>query len=198
MVRYTMKIFITGGTGFIGTPLVKKLESEENEILLLIHESEDKSLSNISKKIRTISGNLSNINSWKEEVNNFKPDAVIHMAWEGLPNYDSETSIKNLKYGLNLIKMLAQIGCKLFMSTGSCWEYGQQTGELKEDDTLKPFSAFSAAKNCLHWSGREIAQENDMVFVWTRLFYVYGPGQKENSLIPYIIKCIKKKKETRN
>lgn len=168
-----MKIFITGGSGFIGKHLVKKLGEEKNNKLFLL------------------SKNLADIESWRKEVEDFKPDVAIHLAWEGLPDYSAETSIKNLKYGLDLIKMLAEIGCKRVMSVGSCWEYGEQSGRLKENAVLKPNNAFSAAKNALHQLGGEIAKENNIQFIWVRLFYVYGIGQRETSLIPYLINCAK-------
>jgi len=160
-----MRIFITGGTGFIGKHLVKKLrEDESNELFLL-------------------SKDLADIENWKKEVEDFKPEACIHLAWEGLPDYGCKMSIKNLKYGLDLFNFLADIKCKSILSAGSCWEILPQ-----------PFNAFSAAKNSLHWIGREIARENNMQFVWTRLFYVYGPGQRKESLIPYLIDSAKQGK----
>lgn len=187
------KIFITGGTGFIGTNVIKKLR-EENEILLLVPAAERKTSKGIPK-VKTIFGDLSNISKWKNKVIDFKPQATVHMAWEGLPRYDSETSIKNLHYGLDLINMLAETTCKRVLVTGSCWEYGKQKGKLKEDITLKPFNVFTAAKNSFHWLGEEIAKGNNMQFIWTRIFYVYGPGQRKDSLVPYIIRCIKEGKE---
>ena len=91
--------------------------------------------------------------------------------------------------------MLAETSCKRIVVTGSCFEYGKQRGRIKEDSALKPFSAFSAAKNSLHQLGSKIAKKNNMQFIWTRLFYVYGPGQRQNSLIPYIINCVKEGKK---
>lgn len=179
-----MKIFITGGTGFIGKHLVKKLKGNRRHSLLLLSQEP-------LKEINFIKGNLGELNKWANEIERFKPDAAIHLAWESLPNYDAETSIKNLKYGLDLISFLAKIGCKSFLSSGTCWEYGEQSGKLSEDMPLLPFNAFSAAKNALHWLGEEIARENNMEFIWTRIFYVYGPGQKETSLIPFLINSAK-------
>lgn len=184
-----MRVFVTGGTGFIGSHVVKELLKKENTLLLLSRQPRD-ALSKMPE-IDIVQGDLSDIASWVNRVKEFKPQVAIHMAWESLPNYDARTSIRNLNYGLNLITKLAESGCESVICIGSCWEYGQQTGKLYEDIALKPSNAFTAAKNALHWLGREIAREHDLRFIWTRLFYVYGPGQRETSLIPYIINCVR-------
>ena len=196
--KYRMRVFITGGTGFIGKYVVNQLEKEGFNILLLTRDSKENIFSIIkSKKVDIVSGDLSDIDKWETKLKQFKPDTTIHLAWEGIPDYGIETSIKNLKYGLNLFEELAGIGCKKIICTGSCWEYGKNHGEISEDLPVKSSNAFTAAKNALHCLGREIAKENNMQFIWTRLFYVYGPGQRENSLIPYIIKCVKEGKDAK-
>jgi len=194
--KYRMRVFLTGATGFIGRYVLKHLEKESFNILLLTRASKENFSSIIkSKKVDIVSGNLSDINKWGTKLKQFKPDAAIHLAWEGIPDYGVKISIKNLKYGLNLFEELAEIGCKKIICTGSCWEYGQNQGKISEDLPAKSLNAFTAAKNALHWLGGEIAKENNIKFIWTRLFYVYGPGQRENSLIPYIIKCVKEGKK---
>lgn len=194
--KYRMRVFLTGGTGFIGRYVVKHLEKEGSNILLLTPVSKENIFSVIkSKKVDIVSGDLSDIDRWETKLKQFKPDTTIHLAWEGIPDYGVKTSIKNLKYGLNLFEELAEIGCKKIICTGSCWEYGQNQGKISEDSPIKSSNAFTAAKNALHCLGREIARENNIQFIWTRLFYVYGPGQRGKSLIPYIIKYIKEGKK---
>lgn len=170
-----MKIFITGSTGFIGKHLVKNLQKRGHELFLL-----DK--------------DLADIKSWIGEVKQFNPDAAIHLAWQGIPDYGPEISAKNLNYGLNLIKSLVKIGCKWVLAAGSCWEYGGQPGKISEDTPVKPINDFTKAKNNLRLQAEKIAKKNNVQFIWTRFFYVYGPGQKEASLIPYLIKCATEKK----
>lgn len=181
-----MRIFITGGSGFIGKFVVSLLK--DHELLLLTH---NKKLPELSGKINLIQGGFEDLKDWGGEVEKFKPEATIHIAWEGIPDYGIDTSLKNLYFGLDLYKLLSKINCKKIITTGSCWEYGGQNGKLSEEVLVKPFNAFTSAKNSLNFLGQEITKEANINFLWTRLFYIYGPGQKEQSLIPYLINCAK-------
>jgi len=184
-----MRVFVTGGTGFIGRRVVEKLIGEGHHLLLLCR-GRSYYFSKL-KNTKIVKGDLSNINKWKGFVKKFKPDAVIHLAWEGIPDYGFRMSKKNFINGLDLLSMLKETSCKKILVTGSCWEYGQSFGRLDEDMAVSPLNAFSASKNALNWLGGEIAKEAGIKFVWARVFYVYGPGQKNSSLIPYLISSFK-------
>jgi nucleoside-diphosphate-sugar epimerase len=101
--KRNMRIFVTGGTGFIGKNLVKKLEARKHKSCLL-------------------NSNLDEVEKWQKEIIDFKPDAVCRLAWEGLTDYGSKMSIKNLNYGLNLIDFLGRTSCKTILIAGSSWE----------------------------------------------------------------------------
>jgi len=178
-----MRIFVTGGTGFIGRHVVERLKDHE---LMLLARKRPEGLAG-----KVILGELSDIGSWKEKVKRFNPDVCLHLAWEGIPDYGPEMSKKNLDYGISLMNMLAEIGCKKIIATGSCWEYGRDKGVLKEGDSTSPKNDFTDAKNKLNSYGMKLAGKKGIVFVWLRLFYVYGPGQREGSLIPSMINSIR-------
>lgn len=187
-----MKIFVTGGSGFIGSHLVPKLLARKHKLLLL-------SIDPLKKRNGStpfVKGNLKDIDRWKNKLKKFRPDAVIHLAWEGLENYDfsANVSLRNMTNSLNLISAAAEIGCKKFLSTGSCWEYGNGKSALKESAPLLPpahVPDFVIAKRAIQAMGEQIALQNKMQFLWPRLFFAYGPGQKSRTLIAHLVRGLK-------
>lgn len=181
-----MKIFVTGGSGFIGKHLVDLLVKRRHTVAILSRTAGKKDF----PKVRIIRGGLGNIKKWQAELKQFNPDAAVHLAWEGLPDHSYQVSRKNLNYGLNLFELFTKTACKKIIATGSGWEYGAQPGKMSEDTVPIPFDAHTAAKHSLRMLGSELAKQNNITFIWARLFFVYGPGQRSKSLIPYMLSCL--------
>lgn len=181
-----MRIFVTGGTGFIGKYVVAELQKQGHKLLVLSRKNAIEVFP-FKRNLAFLRGGLSSPGGWRRKLAAFRPQAAIHMAWEGIPDYEIENSVGNLLQGLHLFRMLGEVGCRKVIATGSCWEYGRDSGKMKEDMDPRPMNAFSAAKTALQWLGRETAKEYGMEFVWARIFYVYGPEQRLSSLIPHLI-----------
>lgn len=184
-----MRIFITGGTGFVGKYVVAELQKRNHKLLILSRSSLRDLGQNFPSRrnLAFVYGDLSAINKWQNKLARFKPQAAIHLAWEGIPDYGFAASAKNLFQGLALIRALHKAGCKKIIAAGSCWEYGVDSGKIGENAAPRPINAFSAAKTALYNLGKEAAKEYGMKFVWARIFFVYGPGQRPSSLIPHLI-----------
>lgn len=185
-------IFVTGGTGFIGRYVVKKLIEKQKEIIVLVRNAQDYA---VQKNECIMEGTLDNPNPWKEQLRKYSIDTCIHLAWEGIPDYSYEMSKRNLMYGLTILDICKEIGIKNLVMTGSCWEYDNPHGSVSVDDPVSDANAFKVSKNALRMMAHVFCQENQIYFNWLRLFYVYGPGQREGSLIPHIIKCLREGKQ---
>jgi len=181
-----MKIFVTGGTGFIGKHAVAELQKGKHQLLLLSRQ-DPKAVFKSTRGMKILRGDLGNIEKWKGGLKRFKPDVALHLAWEGIPDYSPEMSMKNLQASIALLRTLGEIGCPKVVITGSSWELGGWTGEVSEDSGFKPANGFAAAKVALYAMGKEIAKQYNLQLVWARIFYAYGPGQKSASLIPHLI-----------
>lgn len=185
-----MKIFVTGGTGFVGTAVVRELSRRGHELLVL---SRDEVSGKVPPPdhISFVHGNFQNHTDMGHIIRGFGAEALVHLAWEGLPDYSEEICERNLIYSMNLFREAADAGCALLLSTGSCWEYLGRSGMLNENDPLGGVSIFPAVKNALRLIGEAISRKRGASFYWLRLFFVYGPGQRSQSLIPYIIGSVK-------
>ena len=190
-----MRIILTGGTGFIGYPVLKNLIALNHEVLLL---GRNFSLIN-NLKIEKIRLDLNNFIDKKKEILDFKPDAVLHLAWQGIPDYSKQMSELNFNNSLNFLNFLIENSeCKKIIVPGSCWEYndGSILGQCSEDIKINPQKPFSIYKKKLFDELINKTHKHNVIFIWPRLFYVYGPYQKKTSLIPMLIDSYLNNKES--
>jgi nucleoside-diphosphate-sugar epimerase len=181
-----MKIFITGVSGFIGKQLIPILV--QHELLCLTRSAKGLKSAN---NLQYVLGDLSNSESYLPTLEEFKPDCCIHLAWYGLPNYSLENNKINLISGINLVESLKKVGCKKIFAVGSCWEYGNAKNSLSESDFPIDPGVFAVFKTSLHMIINSICHENSINLIWGRVFFVYGPGQRQTSLIPSCYNSLK-------
>jgi nucleoside-diphosphate-sugar epimerase len=180
-----VRILLTGGSGFIGTHILSILE--DHQVLLLGREEAGLQCSNVNYH----KCDLSNTKTWENQIRDFCPNAGIHLAWGGLPDYSFPRCLENFNFSINLINVLASAGCKTIFSTGTCWEYGDILGQVGETDIPGSMSLFPSFKTGLRLIAQSIAGEVKANLIWGRVFFVYGPGQRETSLIPTCYRAIK-------
>jgi nucleoside-diphosphate-sugar epimerase len=181
-----MRVILTGGTGFIGYPVLKKLMALDHEVLLL---GRNFSLVN-NLKVKKIKLDLNNFIEERNKILEFKPEAVLHLAWQGIPDYSEEMSKLNFNNSFNFINFLIEnTECKKIIIPGSCWEYndGNIIGQCSEDIKINPRKPFSIYKKKLFDQLIDKTEKYKIIFNWPRLFYVYGPYQKKTSLIPMLL-----------
>jgi UDP-glucose 4-epimerase len=181
-----MRIFITGGTGFIGSHTLRELKKRRHRLLILSRVGRRR-----ERDVDFIRGDLSDIPKWKNRLKKFKPEAAVHLAWEGIPDFSYPLCVKNLENGIALFSALAEIGCKKIVAIGTGWEWGKRTGRIPDNINVEPVSAIVAAKQSLRLMGEALAREKGMDFLWLRPFVPYGPGQRLGSLIPHIIRSVR-------
>ena len=120
---------------------------------------------------------------------------MVRLAWTGIPDYSFQISRFNLEQSLDLISFIAELGsCRKILVAGSCWEFNRLKGRCSEKEIGTPKNNFTWAKHTLRsWLEIECLRK-EIILGWMRLFYVYGPRQRAESLIPSILYALKEGK----
>lgn len=184
-----MNILITGGTGFIGKHVINQLK-EKHTILCITRKK------NFSrKKIQYVKLDLKNSDKLIKKIRAFSPKILIHLAWDGLPDYSKKNSLKNYIISKKFLKLILKINSlkKLFIA-GSCFEYNFLNGRCKENSLVNKTQHFAIYKLKLYnWLKKNL--KKNVAMCWLRIFFAYGPGQRKSSLIPFLKNALKKRKK---
>ena len=195
-----MKVLVTGATGFIGNHVLNTIlkYNKYDVIATSINSIEDaknflwyKDVDYISLDLNTPVDNYFKV--FKE------PDTLIHLSWEGLPNFkDLYHFERNVIYNYNFLKNMINNGLKNLNVIGTCLEYGLQEGRLSEHLQTKPVIAYALGKDTLRKFIEELNKFFKFNFKWIRLFYMYGEGQSPKSILPQLNKALDNNDEVFN
>lgn len=183
-----IKVAVTGASGFIGRHVIKELKSHDVEITAIALPG--------STDLPTIdNGKWIYFDISQPPIDAFeavdKPDILIHLAWQGLPNYLSLHHFETeLPIQYSFLKQLIFQGLKSLVITGTCFEYGIKYGPLSEDTETQPNNPYGFAKDSLRKQLGYLQITQPFNLIWARLFYVFGEGQPESSLLPQLKKAV--------
>jgi dTDP-6-deoxy-L-talose 4-dehydrogenase (NAD+) len=183
-----VKVAVTGATGFIGRYVVTELERHSmSPVLICRHSTEIPEALSRHTALRVDLGDSSP--RLFEAMG--APDVLIHLAWGGLPNYQSLHHFEEeLPAQYRFLKGMIESGLKNLLVTGTCFEYGMQFGPLGEDIEPRPGNPYGFAKDALRRQLEYLKQVKPVNLTWARLFYLYGYGQAQTSLLPQLEKAV--------
>ena len=186
------KVLVTGATGFIGNYVVQQLLQMNVAVIASSANAGKASGFSWFNQVQYVPFQFETFDPAIDYYRFFgEPGLVIHLAWEGLPNYKSafHTDI-NLPRHFVLLQNLVQHGLTDVAITGTCFEYGMQEGCLREDMAVFPANPYAVAKNKLREQLQAFRQQHPFSLKWIRLFYMFGKGQNPNSLLSQLDKAL--------
>jgi UDP-glucose 4-epimerase len=187
------KILITGATGFVGSCVTRLLVEQGREVVLLMRpESNSRRIHDLLDRCTVIRGDMSRLEELRKPLTEFAPQAVLHLAWEGVKGADrnSHMQMQNVSSSIELYRLTEELGCKFFVGLGSQAEYGPLQGKISESAPTRPTTAYGAAKLATGLVLERTAVASGRSFAWLRLFSSYGPDDDPSWLIPYMINSL--------
>ena len=183
-----IKVAVTGASGFLGQHVLNYLNNLPVEVIATT---------------RSMQANLPKLNNglWIElDIQNppenilslmGNPDVLIHLAWQGLPNYKSLHHFESeLPVQYDFLSTLIKEGLQSIVVVGTCFEYGMQSNSLSEKLDTKPSNPYGFAKDCLRKQLEFLKTRHNFKLTWARLFYLYGDGQSDSSIYPQLKRAI--------
>jgi dTDP-6-deoxy-L-talose 4-dehydrogenase (NAD+) len=176
-VAPTRWIAVTGASGFIGKHVLTALRARGVGIVALgrrpLQEASD---------LRWVSFDLAAPGNRELEALG-SVDALVHLAWEGLPNYRARRHLDDeLPRQCAFLDAVLSARVRRIVVTGTCFEYGMREGELHESFEPAPANPYGQAKDALRRHAEAACARHGCDLAWARLFYLFGDGQAPTSV----------------
>lgn len=179
------RLLITGGTGFVGAAVARGALARGHEVHVLAR-----------GPAAVPAGAVFHAHDLLSEapvdlLRDLGATHLLHLAWIATPG-QYWTSPENTAWAtssLTLLKAFADAGGERAVVAGSCAEYDWSTGGvLTEGATpLRPGTPYGRAKLDLHRAAEPLTRDG-LDLAWARLFFLYGPGEHPDRLVPFIVR----------
>lgn len=184
----SLKIAVTGASGFIGRHVLTDLLEHGANVVAVTRDATR--LAGLSESIQIVEMDIAHpASDCFEQMG--QPDVLIHLAWDGLPNYKSLHHFETeLPRQYQFLKTIIEAGLPSLLATGTCFEYGMQSGALAEEMPSKPNNPYGYAKDALRQQLEFLKSVKPFNLACARLFYMYGEGQPNTSLYPKLREAV--------
>jgi UDP-glucose 4-epimerase len=194
-----MKVFVTGGAGYIGSVCVEELLNAGHEVTVYDNLTEGHR-SAVDGRAAFILARAGKGDNLTKAMHGAKPDAVVHFAANALVG---ESMVNPSKYfrnnvcrGLELLDATLAAGVKKFVFSSTCATYGPPDRiPMTEDLPQRPINPYGESKLMFEKMLQWYHQIHGLEFVAFRYFNAAGASAKfgehhrvETHLIPNILR----------
>jgi UDP-glucose 4-epimerase len=202
-----MKIFVTGGAGYIGSICVEQMLNAGHEIVVFDNLTEGHGKA-VDPRALLLVGDLQQQAQIEDALASTRPDAVMHFAANALVGESMQNPSKyfrnNVTAGINLLDAMLGVGVKRFVFSSTCATFGTPD-RVPIDESLpqRPINPYGESKLMFEKVLRWYDEIHGLRYVALRYFNAAGATEKfgedhriETHLIPNILKVALGQKES--
>ena len=194
-----MKIFVTGGAGYIGSICVEQLINQGHAVTVFDNFSEGHRKA-VDPRAALVTGDLQNRCEIEDALEHARPEAVMHFAANALVGESMTNPSKyfrnNVGGGVNLLDAMAAAGCKRFVFSSTCATFGPpESVPIDETQPQRPINPYGESKLIFEKILRWYDEIHGIKFVALRYFNAAGASGRfgedhrvETHLIPNVLK----------
>lgn len=183
------KVLVTGATGFVGRQVLRALANQGLPTRVVIRDGTEARLEAVhgTDRVVTTADLFAEDAQWWANVCD-EIDIIIHAAWYAEPR-KYLYSPKNMDCLLGTLQMArgaVMAGVRRVVGLGTCLEYDVRQGMVTVNTALHPSTPYAGAKAAAYTALASWLPTQNAEFAWCRLFYLYGEGEDERRLVPYL------------
>lgn len=186
-------MLVTGASGFVGTQIVNQLASKGHDLRLVSRPQAARTLAPRFANATILDCEdlfAQSADWWAESCKGV--DAIIHAAWYVNPaDYlDSEKNAACVSGTFRMAQGAARAGVRHFVGIGTCMEYALPSERLDIHAPTGPSTVYGGCKLATFDILDNFLKSTQADFSWCRLFYLFGEGENEKRLYPYLKRCL--------
>lgn len=189
------KVFLVGGLGFVGTPILRVLLERGHQVRLLVRYVDSRCqalVDEYSQAVEFVQGdcNVMSVEAYTDAMSGC--DGVLYCAWYTNPT-DYLNSIENLTYlagALRCVQALKNSTVTHFTALGTCLEYDLGDWYVNAQTLEMPKTLYGVTKLSLKNIIGRVCGSLETSYAWYRLFHLYGDGEKAGRLYSSLIHSI--------
>jgi GDP-4-dehydro-6-deoxy-D-mannose reductase len=180
----TMRILITGITGFVGSHLAEYALSRGADVFGSVRwRSKTEHIEGFRDRVTLIESDLRDLLSVRTVLEQSRPDYIIHLAAQSFVHASWQTPVEtfytNVVSQMNLFEVMRQLGSSArFLVIGSSEEYGLVEPDelpIRETNPLRPLSPYAVSKVAQDLMGWQYFKSYGMHVLRSRAFNHTGP-----------------------
>ena len=200
------RILVTGGSGYIGSVVVKRLIQRGYDVVVFDN-CERGHVCNVDQAAELIKGDLRNEREIVDAMSKARPDAVLHFAAYALVGESMANPMmyidNNIKGGANLLAAMEKANCRRIVFSSSCATYGVPPSlPIEEDMEQNPTNPYGYSKLAFEQMCTWLQELKGLRPTFLRYFNAAGAVQgmvedhdPETHIIPNVLKVALGQKE---